>query len=409
MSTHDAYFSRLQAALQAEGELLPRLIVDLDRLDHNIDQAVAFAARTGKALRLVEKSLPSFELLDYIARRAGTRRLMSFHQPFLTLDAQHWPDADILLGKPMPAALAERFYQSLTGGFEPQRQLQWLIDSPERLQQYLVLAQQRGIRLNVNLELDVGLHRGGIPQGEAGTRMLRELLWTLVQHPQHLRFTGFMGYEPHVAMLPRLFGTPERLLAQAMATYQARVEQVQREAPALWAQALAADGQPALTLNTAGSPTYRLHALEQVSNELALGSGLLKPTHFDLPSLAGHLPALFIATPVLKAAGAFTLPGAGWLPTLISRLAGRGKQALFIYGGNWLADPVSPAGLTASKLYGTSSNQQVLLAPADTALQVDDLVFMRPTQSEAVLLQFGDLLAVRAGRVVGHWPVFANQ
>ena len=52
MSTHDAYFSRLQAALQAEGELLPRLIVDLDRLDHNIDQAVAFAARTGKALRL---------------------------------------------------------------------------------------------------------------------------------------------------------------------------------------------------------------------------------------------------------------------------------------------------------------------------------------------------------------------
>jgi len=409
MSTHDAYFSRLQAALQAEGELLPRLIVDLDRLDHNIDQAVAFAARTGKALRLVEKSLPSFQLLDYIARRAGTRRLMSFHQPFLNLDAQHWPDADILLGKPMPVALVERFYQSLTGGFEPQRQLQWLIDSPERLQQYLVLAQQRGIRLNVNLELDVGLHRGGIPQGEAGTWMLRELLRTLEQHPRHLAFTGFMGYEPHVAMLPRLFGAPERLLAQAMTTYQARVQQVQREAPALWAQAVAAYDQPPLTLNTAGSPTYRLHDQEQVSNELALGSGLLKPTHFDLPSLAGHLPALFIATPVLKATGAFTLPGAGRLPALISRLAGRGKKALFIYGGNWLAEPVSPVGLTASKLYGTSSNQQVLLAPAETGLQVDDLVFMRPTQSEAVLLQFGDLLAVRAGRVVGRWPVFADR
>ncbi|RGP54299.1 alanine racemase [Pseudomonas abyssi] len=409
MTGHNAYFGQLQAALQQEGELLPRLIVDLDRLDHNIDQAVAFATQTGKTLRLVEKSLPSFQLLDYIARRAGTRRLMSFHQPFLNLDAQHWPDADILLGKPMPAALAERFYQSLTGGFEPQRQLQWLIDSPERLKQYLGLAQRLGLRLNVNLELDVGLRRGGVPPGQAGALMLSALLQRIAQHPQHLRFTGFMGYEPHVAMLPRLFGRPERLLAQAMATYQARVEQVQREAPALWAQALAADGQPPLTLNTAGSPTYRLHDQEQVSNELALGSGLLKPTHFDLPSLAGHLPALFIATPVLKATGAFTLPGAGWLPALISRLAGRGKQALFIYGGNWLAEPVSPAGLTASGLYGTSSNQQVLLAPTDTALQVDDLVFMRPTQSEAVLLQFGDLLAVRAGRVVGHWPVFANQ
>ncbi len=409
MSTHHAYFSRLQAALQAEGELLPRLIVDLDRLDHNIGQGVAFAARTGKALRLVEKSLPSFQLLDYIARRAGTRRLMSFHQPFLNLDAQHWPDADILLGKPMPVALAGRFYEQHSGPFDPQRQLQWLIDTPERLQQYLALAQRRGTRLNINLELDVGLHRGGIPEGEAGAVMLRAMLRLLAQHPQHLRFTGFMGYEPHVAMLPRLFGAPERLLAQAMATYQARVEQVQREAPALWAQAVAADGQPPLTLNTAGSPTYRLHDQEQISNELALGSGLLKPTHFDLPSLAGHMPALFIATPVLKAAGAFTLPGAGRLPAVISRLAGRGKQALFIYGGNWLAEPVSPAGLTASGLYGTSSNQQVLLAPTDTALQADDLVFMRPTQSEAVLLQFGDLLAVRAGRVVGHWPVFANQ
>lgn len=408
MSTHDAYFSRLQAALQAEGELLPRLIVDLDRLDHNIDQAVAFAAQAGKALRLVEKSLPSFQLLDYIARRAGTRRLMSFHQPFLNLDAQHWPDADILLGKPMPVALAGRFYEQHSGPFDPQRQLQWLIDTPERLQQYLALAQRRGTRLNINLELDVGLHRGGIPEGEAGAVMLRAMLRLLAQHPQHLRFTGFMGYEPHVAMLPRPFGAPERLLAQAMATYQARVEQVQREAPALWAQALAADDQPPLTLNTAGSPTYRLHDQEQISNELALGSGLLKPTHFDLPSLAGHLPALFIATPVLKAAGAFTLPGAGRLPAAISRLAGRGKQALFIYGGNWLAEPVSPAGLTASGLYGTSSNQQVLLAPTDTALQADDLVFMRPTQSEAVLLQFGDLLAVRGGQVVERWPVFAD-
>ena len=408
MTIHDAYFAQLQAALLEEGELRPRLIVDLDRLDHNIDQAVAFAARAGKALRLVEKSLPSFELLDYIARRAGTRRLMSFHQPFLTLDAQHWPDADILLGKPMPVALVERFYQSLTGAFEPQRQLQWLIGSPERLEQYLGLAQRLGLRLNVNLELDVGLHRGGVPQGRAGALMLSVLLQRIAQHSQHLRFSGFMGYEPHVAMLPRLFGAPERLLAQAMGIYQARVQQVQREAPALWAQAVAADGQPRLTLNTAGSPTYRLHDQEQISNELALGSGLLKPSHFDLPSLAGHLPALFIATPVLKTTGAFTLPGAGRLPALISRLAGRGKQALFIYGGNWLADPVSPAGLTASKLYGSSSNQQVLLAPAETMLQVDELVFMRPTQSEAVLLQFGDVLAVRAGRVVGRWPVFAD-
>tara|TARA_Y100000780_G_C13407247_1_gene310399 strand:- start:322 stop:567 length:246 start_codon:yes stop_codon:yes gene_type:complete len=79
---------------------------------------------------------------------------------------------------------------------------------------------------------------------------------------------------------------------------------------------------------------------------------------------------------------------------------------MFVYGGNWLADPVSPGGLAPSTLYGSSSNQQLLLAPTTAAPQLDELVFLRPRQSEAVLLQFGDLLAVRGGQVVERWPVF---
>jgi D-serine deaminase-like pyridoxal phosphate-dependent protein len=33
-------------------------------------------------------------------------------------------------------------------------------------------------------------------------------------------------------------------------------------------------------------------------------------------------------------------------------------------------------------------------------------VFLRPMISESVLLEFGDLLAVRGGKIVDHWPVF---
>lgn len=39
-------------------------------------------------------------------------------------------------------------------------------------------------------------------------------------------------------------------------------------------------------------------------------------------------------------------------------------------------------------------------------LRVDDFVFLRPRQSEAVFLQFGDLLTLRDGRLDGCWPVF---
>jgi len=44
---------------------------------------------------------------------------------------------------------------------------------------------------------------------------------------------------------------------------------------------------------------------------------------------------------------------------------------------------------------------------AAVGLGVEDQVFLRPTQTESVLLQFGDLLAVRGGRIVDTWPVYS--
>ena len=37
------------------------------------------------------------------------------------------------------------------------------------------------------------------------------------------------------------------------------------------------------------------------------------------------------------------------------------------------------------------SNQEMMNGPDHTAVEVDDYVFLRPTQSESVMLQFGDL------------------
>ena len=38
-----------------------------------------------------------------------------------------------------------------------------------------------------------------------------------------------------------------------------------------------------------------------------------------------------------------------------------------------------------------------------------DQVFLRPQISESVLLEFGDLLALRGGRIVDRWPVFRQD
>lgn len=296
-SPYSEYFHQLNQQLKAHGPMRPVLLIDLDRLDHNIDIVMQSVQRGGKHLRLVEKSLPAPGLLAYIAKRAGTRRLMSFHQPFLNHDAQVFPDADILLGKPLPVRSAELFYQHHQGAFDPARQLQWLLDTPQRLQQYLALAQGLGTRLRINIELDVGLHRGGI----SDNAVLGQMLGLIRTHPQHLEFAGFMGYDPFVGMgVPGILGSPQALFEKVMQRYNGFVDFSRQQFATLW--------RDDLTLNTAGSPSYRMHEQEQLSSEVSVGTALLKPTHYDLPSLSEHVPAAYIATPVLKSTGAVNIP-----------------------------------------------------------------------------------------------------
>ena len=168
MTTHNflpaEYFQHMSQALIQAGVHRPTLIIDKQRLDENLD-ALLSVIETGFDYRIVAKSLPSVPLLKYIMQRSGSNRLMSFHLPFLHHVVEHIPQADILLGKPMPVAGANEFYQwhqtLKHTTFTPNKQLHWLIDSIDRLRQYQTLAKELNCSLNINLELDVGLHRGG--------------------------------------------------------------------------------------------------------------------------------------------------------------------------------------------------------------------------------------------------------
>jgi D-serine deaminase-like pyridoxal phosphate-dependent protein len=65
---------------------------------------------------------------------------------------------------------------------------------------------------------------------------------------------------------------------------------------------------------------------------------------------------------------------------------------------------VHPAGVKANRLLGLSSNEQFMGLPASTTVGPDDYAFLRPTQSEAVLQQFGSINVYSGGRIVDMWP-----
>ena len=393
-ANHTRYYADLGKALDRAGRARPTLVVDRQRLLANAD--VLRRHLEGRHdYRVVAKSLPSLPLIEAVMQRTGTDRLMVFHQPFLNLIAEALPGTDVLLGKPMPVAAAARFYDQHDGrAFDASRQLQWLIDSDERLRQYRQLAQQRNLPMRVSLEIDVGLHRGGLTNVEE----LSEVLGVIEADPL-LSFSGFMGYEPHVVKIPGIIGGPPRAFEKAQTRYQDFVDAAEK---------ILGRSVRDLILNAAGSPTYQLYDGDEPANELSAGSGLVKPADFDLATLAEHEPAAFIATPVIKALSSTKVPGLEPLAGVMAWLNPNRAKTFFIYGGYWKAVPESPAGLSVNPIYGHSTNQELLNGSASIDLRPDDWVFLRPTQSEHVFLQFGDIAVYDGGEIVEHWPVFTE-
>ncbi len=377
--THDAYFSRLNDLLKREGPGHPVMLIDTERMDRNID-VLAGSVGPDKTYRVVVKSLPSVPLLERVMQRAKTNSLMVFHQPFLNAIAQAFPDADSLLGKPMPVSAARTFYRKLGATpYDAARRVQWLIDTQQRLLQYQSLARELGVKMRISLEIDVGLHRGGLAEPAA----LDAALQVILADPDHLSFAGFMGYEPHLTGMQA--GLDHPAVADVLAIYGGFLD------GARTAGIEVSD----LTLNGAGSHTLRIYERDNTMNDLSAGSGVVMPTDFDTFHLSENRPALFIATPVLK-----RYDDLSFLPQTPPGV----ERVYYIYGGYWKARMVSPPDI-GEPIY-RSTNQSPITTSNAVDLQVDDYMFLRPTQSEFVMLQFGDLLAVKDGEFTARWPVF---
>lgn len=347
---HGDYFQTINDYLRRAGPGRPLMLIDRQRLAANCKTLMSMMPRHCQ-LRIVAKSLPSVPLIQEVMTHTGSRRIMVFHQPFMNALADAEPGCDMLLGKPMPIRAARRFYSELSHNeqshpspFKPDQQLQWLIEA----------------------------------------------------HPEQLRFSGFMGYDAHVGRLPSFVQSAEEGHRETEALYQQYIHRLYHLNPTYRKQDLCFNG--------AGSPTLALYDDSTVVNELSAGSCLVKASDFDLPLLQRFQPAAFIAAPVIKQLNGLALPGPLPLGELWQSWDTNRRQSYFIYGGYWKAEPISPPGIQANPLYGASSNQMMYNASEDTALQVDDQLFLRPTQSEFVLLQFGDLAVWENGAVSDWWP-----
>jgi len=347
---------------------------------------------------------------------------MEFHGPFLRplierLVAAHPADPvsglpaapvgaplDVLLGKPLPVSDLEGF---LAGPPVPNNvTVRWLIDTPQRLEEYLEVARRQKTRLDIAFEIDVGMHRGGL----VDPATLRALLDRAQAEPEHFRVTGVMGYDGHVSHAPPLFRSVEGAQRAGFADAMQRLS----DFVVPLADRLAHPKGPDFVVNSGGSKTYPryrdAHSLQAIgpANELAMGSAVLKPADFDDPVLAAHKPAVFIAEPVLKRLSPFQLPFAETIGALWRFWNPNRHDAVYVYSGGWSLRPVYPSGLFSNPFYNERPsdnripNQSLLNCSQAVPLQPGDFVFYRPLESDA-LMQFDEIHVVRGGKLVGIW------
>lgn len=367
-------FALAGAALDAAGLHGPVLVLDHDALIANI-ATLRRRLPQGYALRIADKSLPAPDLLAAAMEGLATDRIMSFHLPLTARVLDRFPQADILMGKPAPVAMAAGFLRD----HARKGQVTWLIDSVQRAAEYAALARDLGHDLPVAFEVDIGLGRGGF--GDPAQLIHARL--------PGLTPRGLMGYEAHTAALPAILGRGARAQDAAMR----RLAGFRR-----------ALDLPDVVVNTGGSSTALGLPQNGPGNELTIGSALVKPSDFDQPCNGALRPALFVSAPVLKTVP-HGLPGHPRLSAWLRRAGLIGGRIAFIYGGKWMAVPVWPKGLRGSPFYGESSNQQGFVLPA--GMDPPGRVWLRPTQSEALIQQFPALHVMQGGAIVANWPVFA--
>lgn len=129
----------------------------------------------------------------------------------------------------------------------------------------------------------------------------------------------------------------------------------------------------------------------------------------NLRVVAKSLPSVALIKDVLEQAKTdrlmvFSLPQLLQLaPTQRNILLGK-PMPVAAAAAFYRAQPAPLAGQTlASGLYGSSSNQMMLVGSGLQDLAVDDMVFLRPHQSEALLQQFGDIAVLEDGKITEFW------
>jgi D-serine deaminase-like pyridoxal phosphate-dependent protein len=372
----------------------PLMFVDLAAVDQNARVIQRFAARQGWAVRPALKAFQCPRLCAYVMRRLPQPRGLVFRLAQVDQIMAVAPaGTDLLMGYPSTFGELRAFLSRRPPRGQRRHTLTFLASSLENLEDLADLARKtpRPLPLNVALEFDSGTGRGGF----AFESEVADAVKVLRRARRRLRLRATVCYDGWAT-------------ATGDEGFRRTVAETSSEKYARYLAQLEEDGadlydKRRLIRNGPGSSNYRNWAGKKVINEISPGSAYMYAGYLKSFDNQGLARAAIQAAPVLKDIGPYPTE----LITQIPQPPITG-HAWYLLGSGWpdsggtQPEFVYPPGVEDNERAG---GRAAIVAPKG-ALTTRDYVLLWPNQSGDGVNYFGELHAVRNGRLLARWPTF---
>ena len=253
----------------------PALLVDLDRMEANLERMAAFFRSVPAQLR---PHFKNHKCPDLAARQLGAGAIgmtcATLHEAECLV--QHGVRSVLLANEIVDPAKIRRFVELVR-----QAEVIVCVDNEKVADDLARAGRDRQALLSVLVDVDVGQHRCGVPPGEPAVRLARGVA------EKGLRFRGLMGYGGHVShQLPG----PEKEEAVA-ATMRSLIE------TKTWVER---EGIPVDIVSVGATGTYSLYGRYPGVTEVQAGTYLLMDTNYRQCCTDFDLALTVLATVISK-------------------------------------------------------------------------------------------------------------
>ncbi|MDA4130187.1 MAG: DSD1 family PLP-dependent enzyme [Thaumarchaeota archaeon] len=247
------------------------------------------------------------------------------------------------------------------------------VDNPDNVAKLSSIAQRKGAKLNVVIEVDIGQHRAGVTPGEPALNLAKKI----VSSPG-LRFRGIGGYEGHISLVK----DPSERKMEDEKSLKLLVET---------RDLLEKNGIPVEIVSAGGTGIYNIAGVYPGITEVQAGSYVMMDVVYRDCGIDFDCALSVLATVIS-------------VPSEDRAILDTGVKSVTTNQG--LPEVKNAQGIEVTKL--SAEHMHLKLAENHMPLKVGDKVEVLPSDCDTTVNLHDRLYGIRNGEVEVVWPILAR-